>query len=101
MKKNATKEEREYMRKVAALGCAVCRRLGFPGTPAEVHHPRIGVGMAQRASHFDTIPLCPEHHRGATGVHSLGKKGLFEKTYGFSEQDLIEDTKRLVGRKND
>jgi hypothetical protein len=55
--------------------------------------------MAKRASHFDVIPLCPEHHRGKTGVHGLGTKG-FPKHWGFTEQDLLEDTKQLLSSKN-
>ena len=47
--------------------------------------------MAQRAKHEDVIPLCPEHHRGRTGVHGLGTKG-FAKVYGFDEVDLLADT---------
>jgi hypothetical protein len=42
------------------------------------------------------IPLCPEHHRGATGVHGLGTKG-FPKHYGYEEADLLKDTLELLG----
>ena len=83
------------MGRVAELGCSVCRRMGYPGTPAELHHPRSGVGMGKRSSHYDVIPLCPEHHRGKTGVHGLGTKG-FPKHWGFTEEDLLDDTKKLM-----
>jgi len=85
-----TLKEKKYFSKVAELGCAVCRRLGSEGTPAEIHHPRIKVGMGQRSSNSGVIPLCPEHHRGSTGVHGLGRKA-FAQLYGFSEQDLQAD----------
>jgi hypothetical protein len=84
------------MSAVAELGCSVCRRMGYPGTPAELHHPRSGVGMGKRSSHYDVIPLCPEHHRGKTGVHGLGTKG-FPKHWGYTEEDLLNDTKKLMG----
>jgi hypothetical protein len=42
------------------------------------------------------IPLCPEHHRGATGVHGLGTKG-FPKHWGYTEEDLLKDTLKLLG----
>jgi len=87
--------ERKHMNAVAELGCAVCRRMGYPGTPAELHHPRAGVGGARRSSHMDVIPLCPEHHRGKTGAHGLGTKG-FPKYWNFTEADLLEDTKALL-----
>jgi len=41
------------------------------------------------------IGLCPEHHRGNTGVHGLGKKS-FARTYGLSEEDLLELTNKLL-----
>ena len=91
-----TKAEKEHLSKVAALGCMVCRRMGYEGTPAEIHHPRRGTGMGQRASHYDAIPLCPEHHRGNTGIHGLGTKG-FPKRWGFTESDLLDEVKMLLG----
>jgi hypothetical protein len=91
-----TLKEKKHMSAVAELGCAVCRRMGYPGTPAELHHKREGVGAARRASHYEVIPLCPEHHRGNTGVHGLGTKG-FAKHWGFTEADLLEDVlKNLI-----
>jgi len=83
------------MSAVAELGCSVCRRMGYPGTPAELHHPRSGVGVGRRSSNWDVIPLCPEHHRGNTGVHGLGTKG-FPKYWGFTEADLLEDVRQLI-----
>jgi hypothetical protein len=74
----------------------VCRRIGYEGTPAEIHHPRRGTGLGQRASHYDAVPLCPEHHRGNSGIHGLGTKG-FPKKWGFTEADLLDDVKMLLG----
>jgi hypothetical protein len=51
--------------------------------------------MGQRASHYDVIPLCPEHHRGKTGLHGLGTKG-FPKHWGFDESDLLADVKNIL-----
>ena len=87
--------ERKHMGRVAELGCAVCRRMGYPGTPAEIHHRRAGMGLGRRASHMDVIPLCPEHHRGATGLHRLGTRG-FSKHWGYDEVDLLEDVAELL-----
>jgi len=88
------KANKEHMGRVAQLPCAVCRRLGFLTYGVEVHHLRAGQG-SKRASDLDTMPLCPEHHRGATGVHGLGTKG-FPKHYGFTELDLLQDTRRFL-----
>jgi len=92
-----TLAEKKHMSRVAELGCAVCRRLGFEGTPAELHHPRAGTGAGRRSSHMDVIPLCPAHHRGSlSGIHGVGTKA-WPKLMGFTEQDLLDDTRRLLG----
>jgi len=69
--------------------------MGYEGTLAEIHHIRAGVGKAQRSDHFTTLPLCPEHHRGRTGIHGLGTKG-FAKHYSVTEHELLEETRRLL-----
>ncbi|MDR2365851.1 MAG: Ref family protein [Zoogloeaceae bacterium] len=85
---------KRHLSRVAALGCVLCRHLGLGMTPAEIHHIREGQGMGQRASDFLTIPLCPEHHRGASGIHGMGVKS-FERAYRVSELDLLAETHRL------
>jgi hypothetical protein len=90
-----TKDERKYLGRVAELGCAVCRRMGYEGTPAEIHHRKGGMGIGQRSQHDQAIPLCPEHHRGATGVHGLGVRG-FRKHWNYGEEELLEDVKSAL-----
>ena len=89
----ATKAERDHMGAVAALGCIVCRNLGFGATPAEVHH--IGNGaLGKKASNFETIPLCDAHHRnGGHGVAVHAGRKTFEARYG-TERELLEQTRR-------
>jgi len=94
-----TKAERQHMNRVSDLGCAVCRRMGYAGTPAEIHHKRAGTGAGRRSSHYEVIPLCPEHHRGKTGLHGLGTKG-FPKHWGFDEDDLLADVNDLLNQQN-
>lgn len=94
-----TKAAKSHKSRVADLGCVLCSHvLQISGTPAELHHPRRGTGMGQRASDFDVIPLCPEHHRGNTGVHGLGTKG-FPKYWGVTEADLLAVVKNQLGVK--
>lgn len=95
MKKNPTADERRHMGRVAELGCILCRELGLGPTPAQVHHIRAGTGGGRRSSHYDTLPLCYDHHAGKTGVHGLGTKG-FVKHYGLSEHDLLDRVRRLL-----
>lgn len=60
----STAAAKRHMSAVAKLPCAVCGAYGV-----HVHHPRFAAGMAQRASDFLTIPLCPECHEGQAGIH--------------------------------
>ena len=87
-----TKREKAYMDRVAALGCVVCRNLGYGETPAQIHHIRHGQGMAQRSSNHLVIPLCPQHHTdGGKGVAIHAGQQAFEAIYG-SELDLLAQT---------
>jgi hypothetical protein len=86
-----SKAEHIHKGKVAALGCAYCHHLHGnhnPG-PVELHHLRSG-GWG-RGSYLTLIPLCPEHHRGRTGVHGMGTKA-FDRDSGTTQQDLLNWT---------
>lgn len=97
-KRGRTKEAREYMGRVAALGCVVCRNEGHGLSPAELHHPRFLAGAGQKASDFDVIPLCPAHHRiGGYGVAFHAGAQAFEARYG-SEESLHAQTRAEAGQ---
>ena len=89
----ANKKEREYMSKVANLGCWICE------APANVHHIRPkGLGIGRRSSHYDTIPLCYDHHQGQFSIHNDKinfEKKLFIEKYG-TEQEILEITKERI-----
>lgn len=88
-----TKAEKETYRKIAELGCSLCRHQGFEGTPAEIHHIR----RTGKRSNAPVIPLCPYHHRGSnTSIHGMGRR-RFEREYGISEEQLLEQTLGLIG----
>jgi hypothetical protein len=74
------------MARVAALPCIMCGAI-----PVEVHHIREGQGAAQRAPDTLTVPLCHEHHQGASGLHGLGRKGFYTR-YKLDELDLLAAT---------
>ena len=80
----STRAEREHMGLVASLSCACCGQYGV-----QVHHIRDGQGMAQRASNFLTVPLCPECHTGQYGVHGDKSRMRARKQ---SEIDWLADT---------
>lgn len=66
-----TAAERRHLNRVAAEGCLVC------GADAEIHHVKVPGRIGNRDHRF-VAPLCPEHHRGNTGIHGLGSDHLFE-----------------------
>lgn len=78
-----------HMGRVASLPCAVCGHCA----PSVVHHIREGQGMAQRASDWLTVPLCPEHHTGKTGIHGDRSAWRLRK---LSELDALADTYRKL-----
>ena len=87
-----TKAEKEHYAKIAKLGCSLCRYLDYGFTECEIHHIRRFGGKRANAP---VIGLCPEHHRGNTGVHGLGAKG-FEKHYQIGQEELLELTEKLL-----
>jgi len=89
-----TKNEKIAFDKIARLGCILCSEvLGFAGSPAELHHIRRFGG---KRSTSPVIPLCPEHHRGNSGVHGLGAKG-FERKWGVTQEGLLEQVNKKLG----
>jgi hypothetical protein len=88
--------EKQHKARLVLMGCMVCLRLRGshdPG-PVELHHLR-GGGWG-KGDWTTLIPLCPDHHRGPSGVHELGTKG-FATHYGFDQADLLADVRRAVG----
>lgn len=93
------KAEKDYLSKVAALGCIACHLQNTPGTPTEIHHIRAGKGKGQRASNYEVIGLCPAHHRGTAhpqvpSIHMA--KRAFIAEFG-TEQELLERVRQLIG----
>lgn len=83
--------EKKHFGKLAEFGCILCYRLGRPGTPAEIHHIRHG----GKRCNAPVIPLCPEHHRGDSGVHGLGRKA-FNRAWGTTEEALLKLLNRVI-----
>ena len=89
----ATKSEKNYMARVARLGCILCSTvLGYEDSPAEIHHIR----RAGKRSTSPIIPLCPEHHRGNNRVHGLGRRG-FEAKFNTTEEALLQKVQQSLG----
>jgi hypothetical protein len=84
--KKPTAAQRRRWSKLVELGC-MARRGDVPcGSPAEIHH--CGTGAGGRKDHDKVIPLCPYHHRGAEGIHTLSRN-VWQGIYG-TENHLLE-----------
>lgn len=69
-KAKATAAQRQHMADLAEMPCVLCAALGMEqSTKTTIHHIRHGQGMAQRSSHWLTVPLCQECHQGDEGTH--------------------------------
>jgi len=86
-----TKNEKQHYSAIAGLGCSLCRHLGYGETPCEIHHIR----RAGKRSNAPVIGLCPEHHRGDSGIHGLGRKA-FERKHKVSEEELLIESLELL-----
>jgi Recombination enhancement, RecA-dependent nuclease len=90
-----TKAEKEHLNRVQALGCCICSRLGYPDSPALIHHVHVNFGWG-RTSHFDVIPLCQIHHSSPNeSVHGMGR-AEFTAMFGISELELLAEVKEKV-----
>jgi len=87
-----TKDEKKHYDRLAQFGCVLCHYLGYGESPAEIHHIR-HAGLRKNAP---VIPLCPEHHRGNTGVHGMGRKA-FAKHYKVTEELLLQIVNNKLG----
>ena len=94
MPSTKTKQEKDHMNKVAGLGCLICNKMGFPDSPAELHHIKNLTGIGRKASNFEVIPLCPRHHRQGKDAYHFSPKE-FTKKWG-SQKDLLQETLTMV-----
>ena len=95
------KAEKEHLDAVTELGCIVCRNETGQRTASQIHHVRMGKGLGQRASHFETIPLCHWHHQnGPIGVAFHAGRAMWEWLYG-TEEELLEQVTRLLEATHD
>jgi len=81
-------KSKQYLDWVAQQNCVLCGAYGV-----HCHHIREGQGMAQRASDFLAIPLCPDCHQGPMGIH--GDRTML-RIHKMTELDLLAKTIQLL-----
>lgn len=85
------KRLKKHYDRLSAIGCILCRETLSTSSPAEMHH----IGSSSERDDWLVIPLCPEHHRGATGFHGLGERE-FNRRYKTSEIELLARTLEAI-----
>lgn len=82
----------DHIDRIASLPCVIClKKMGVKTYGCEVHHPTVPRNA------WLIVPLCTEHHRGATGVHGLHRRG-FERFWKVNDFDLLGWTNELLAK---
>jgi hypothetical protein len=79
--KEAREANTSYLAHIRRQPCCVCG----DDVHVEAHHPRYGVGMADKASDRDAVPLCGRHHRE---LHATGSEREFWASRGIDPHAL-------------
>jgi hypothetical protein len=97
-RKKRTPAESAHLSSVVALGCLACRNFGYGYVPAVPHHIRDGKqGGRLKASDYETLPLCPEHHTdGDIGVALHSGAATWQRIHGH-QRVLLRQVYALLG----
>ena len=85
---------KDYESRVRDIGCLLCIYMGLGRTPASIHHVE---SIRDGLSEYAIVPLCYEHHQGATGVHGLSRSG-FRLRYKLDDIDLMAMVNRELNK---
>jgi hypothetical protein len=92
--KGKTTRSAKYLAYIRRQPCLIS---GCRGKAEAAHTGRHGVGI--KASDFDAVPLCTEHHTlSAHSYHALGERP-FAKFWGLDLAATIERLNKKFGRK--
>ena len=95
-----TKAEERHLSAVAGLGCLICLKMGYPDSPAEIHHIRTIQGERVIRNHAYVLPLCPTHHRlGGWGIAFHAGSREWQRIHG-TEEMLLGEVNRKLGEES-
>ena len=83
---------KRWLDRVLLLPCLVCQLMGLQQQGRTYAHHCFDTA---HRSDFLVVPLCHEHHQGATGFHGLGERE-FNRRYKTDETHLIAESIRRV-----
>jgi len=80
-----------HIARIKSLPCVVCVKVGLPPPPiSDAHH--LEHESRDKDSDFATVPLCKEHHQGATGYHGIGGERGMVMRYKLNHDDMMKLT---------
>jgi hypothetical protein len=82
-----------YEQRLRALPCIVGHVMGLACPCEELHH----AGEDTERNDWAQVPLCFEHHQGATGVHGLHRRA-FHSRYKLSDVKMLAITRELYAK---
>lgn len=82
-----------YKSRLSQLPCVVGQVTGQECGCEELHH----AGEATERNDWALVPLCREHHQGATGVHGLHRRA-FESRYKLTDVRMLAITRELYAK---
>lgn len=81
---------------IHSLPCVLCFAKGRKQTTRSIAHHKIGLGMGKKASDLLTMVLCEEcHTKGDKAIHNM-PLWQWEEENGFTQDDLILMTNRML-----
>lgn len=82
-----------YKDRLTWLPCIVGHVTGLGCKCEELHH----AGEATERNDWALVPLCKEHHQGATGIHGLHRRA-FAARYKLSDVKMLAITRELYAK---
>lgn len=92
----------DYMGRVRAGGCIICRLFGEQQlSPTQAHHPIHGRYSARKAPDKDCLGICEGHHQGNFDTSKIAlhrEPDKWKDRYGL-DTDYIKEQRKLVGER--
>jgi hypothetical protein len=82
-----------FKSRLASLPCVVGEVTGQACRAEELHH----AGEHTERNDWALVPLCREHHQGATGVHGLHRRE-FHARYKLTDVRMLAITRELYAK---
>lgn len=83
----------KYEQRLRELPCIVGHVMGQACKCEELHH----AGEATERNDWAQVPLCKEHHVGASGVHGLHRR-TFHMRYKLTDVKMLALTRELYAK---